>query len=604
MFHKFHFKTKIILAQNIIILFVVIILGSVYYQKVMATMSESMQEDFKIVSDSVIDQLDNHFYVIDKTAVQIAANPDIVDVFRKLARSSEINYFQQEPLVNAEVVGLLNSYNFKKDGVKRICLYNQHHDFVYTATDITTNSGIAQWFESDSFKKVQQFFEAENRYVYYTWCQDDILNDTGALEEPYFSVIRQIKNYTTNEQVYAYVEVQEDVKWLDKVVEGAGEDTHVVLLDTQNVIYESPVIKKNQEEQQYQKIISEMVESSQEGQVEDISGCFVYASTLSNAPYQIVFIKEKGQELSFFNQYNIAILISIFAILFIAVVTEIFIVKRLSRPLEQLNESVGRMNLDHPQLEVEQWKNNDEFVRLQWAFQAMIDRMKVAMEREYASETNELKAQLFALQSQMNPHFLYNILAIISIEAQEYGNDKIPNMCMRLRRMLVYGSYMGDGYSQIKEEMDYVLDYMELMKERYEELFQYELNVDEQLYQIKIPKYIIQPICENSFKHSFKNMDPVWKIKISVFKRDDKWMIEIHDNGIGFPQNYLEEFEKRKAEFSFHQVRNKLEDSKVEGMGIWNIYMRLMICYDNNFVFRLYNDDEGAVVVIGGHLDD
>ena len=603
MFHKFRFKTKMILAQNIIILFVVIILGSIYYHKVMSTMSENMQEDFKIVSDIIVNQLDNHFYVLDKTAVQIAANPDIVDMFRKLSTSSEENYFQQEPLANAEVVRLLNSYNFKRDGVKRICLYNQQNDFVYTATDITTNSGIAQWFSSESFRNVQEFFQKENRHVYYTWYKNDILNDTGSSEEPYFSVVRQIKNYITNEQVYAYVEVQEDVKWLDRAVESVGEDTYVVLLDKKNLIYESLPVKRNPEKRSYQEIISAIMESSQEETMLDVSGCFVYAKRLSYAPYQIVFIKEKGRDLSFFNQYNMAILISIFLILLTAVATEIFIVKRLSRPLEQLNESVSRMTLDHPQMELGQWQDNDEFVRLQWAFQAMIERMKVALEREYASETNEIKAQLFALQSQMNPHFLYNILAIISIEAQGYGDDKIPNVCMRLRRMLVYGSHMGDGYSQIKDEMDYVLDYMELMKERYEELFQYEMEVDEQLCRIKIPKYIIQPICENSFKHSFKNMEPVWKIKISILKKDGKWMIEIRDNGGGFPAKYLEEFERRKEEFSFHQVRNKLGDSRIEGMGIWNIYMRLMICYDNDFVFRLYND-EGAVVVIGGRLDD
>ena len=135
MFRKFPFKTKIILAQNIIILFVVILLGSIYYHKVLSTISESMLDDFRIVSDSIVEQLDNHFYVLDKTALQIAANPDIVNSFRKLVGSTESNYFEDEPLENAKIVELLNSYNFKKDGIKRICLYNQYHDFEFTAPD-------------------------------------------------------------------------------------------------------------------------------------------------------------------------------------------------------------------------------------------------------------------------------------------------------------------------------------------------------------------------------------------------------------------------------------------------------------------------------------
>lgn len=328
----------------------------------------------------------------------------------------------------------------------------------------------------------------------------------------------------------------------------------------------------------------------------------VYTRELDNAPYQVMFVKEKGPEVTFFNQYNTVILIGFILILCIAVITEMLIVRKLSKPLEQLNASVKKMTLDNPQLEVEQWKNNDEFVRIQYAFNAMIERMKSAMEREYASETNALKAQLFALQSQMNPHFLYNILAIISIESQMDGNDKIANMCTRLRRMLVYGSHMGDGFSKIEEEIAYALDYMELMKVRYEDAFQYKIEGDEQLYHTKIPKYIIQPICENCFKHSFKKIEPVWKIRIVVCEKDGKWILEIHDNGIGFSEEYLEQFTERVKAFSMSQMKNNLEDSTVEGMGIWNIYMRMVICYENDFIFRLLNDEEGAVVMIGGTL--
>lgn len=602
MFQRFQFKTKIILAQNLIILFVVITLGTIYYQKVSSNMSERILEDFEIVSDSVVNQLDNHFYVLDKTALQIAANPEIVNKFRKLTGSSETNYFQEEPLENAEIVELLNSYNFKKDGIKRICLYNQYHDFVYTTTDITTNSGIDKWFQSKGFRNVEKYFEKENHHVYYNWSSNDILNDTGMAEKSYFSVIRQIKNHITNENVCAYVEVQENVKWLSDIIDHTDEGTYVMLFHNDDPVYVNSLFEQDENKKELNDICMNLKERVQDKTAVNIHGYSAYIRNLENAPYRAVFIKEKDPELSFFSHYNMVILVCFILVLFIAVITEMIIARKLSKPLEQLNKSVESMTLENPQLEVEQWKNNDEFVRIQYAFNAMIQRMKEAIEREYASETNELKAQLFALQSQMNPHFLYNILAIISIESQEDGNDKIPNMCMRLRRMLDYGSHMGDGYSRIKDEIEYALDYMELMKVRYEDSFQYKIDGGEQLYNNRIPKYIIQPICENSFKHSFKKIEPIWKIRISVYEKDEKWMIEIHDNGIGFSEEYLEEFYRKAEAFSFSQMRNTLEDSTVEGMGIWNIYMRMMICYENDFDFRLYNDEEGAVVLIGGML--
>ena len=392
--------------------------------------------------------------------------------------------------------------------------------------------------------------------------------------------------------------MQENVKWLNDVINSINEDTYVTLFYGDNMIYSNSTYEK--ELHQIDVDFRELKNSMEQEIPVEHSKYVAYTRGLDNAPYQVLFVKEKGPELTFFNQYNVIILMGF--ILCIAVVTEMLIVRRLSKPLEQLNESVKKMSLDNPHLEVEQWKNKDEFVRIQHAFNAMIERMKSALEREYASETNALKAQLFALQSQMNPHFLYNILAIISIESQIDGNDKIANMCSRLRRMLVYGSHMGNGFSKIEEELEYALDYIKLMKVRYEDAFQYTVESDEQLYHTKIPKYIIQPICENCFKHSFKKIEPVWKIRIVIREKDGKWIIEIHDNGIGFSEEYLEQFTERVKAFSMSQMKNNLEEGTVEGMGIWNIYMRMVICYKNDFIFQLSNDKEGAVVMIGGTL--
>ena len=598
MLRRLPFKTKIILAQNVIILFVAILLSSVFYHRTLLAVSERALDDFKMVSDSIANQMDNHFYMMDSTALQIAANPNIVNEFRRLIGSSDTNYFAEEPLKNAAFVELLNSYNFKKDGFKRICLYNQYQDFVYTATDVTTSAGIEQWFLSDSFKEIQTYFENDSHHVSYMWLGEDVLNGTGIKVRPFFSVIRQIKNYITNEKVYAYVEVQENVEWLERLADSIDNDICVALFHGDTAVYKNTAATGAEIVENIRAM--ENSGAIKAGVASEISGQFTYVKKLNNAPYQMVFVKEPGQALAIFSQYNIAILISLILIVGIAVTTEIFIIRKLSKPLEQLNRFVESMTPDEPQLEVGQLENNDEFVRIQSAFDVMVRRVKEAIEREYASEANGLKAQLFALQSQMNPHFLYNILAIISTEAEANENDRIPNMCVRLRRMLDYSSHMGNGYSTIKKEVEYVLDYMELMKVRYEDAFHYLINVDEKLYGTKIPKFIIQPLCENSFKHSFKKMEPTWKTTVMVYEVGNKWMIEIHDNGVGFSEEYLEAFSKKARDFSIHQTQNHLESGTVEGMGIWNIYMRMMICYENEFVFQLFNDGEGAVVLIGG----
>ncbi len=605
MFRKLRFQTKIILAQNIVVLFAVLTIGSMFYQRSRNNIEKNVLEEFRILSDSVASQIDNHFYMMDKTALQIAANPDIIRLFIDSGSDSEYNYFINEPVTNSEAVRLLNSYNFKKDGFARICLYNDYRDFVYTATEVTTSSGIRNWFDSERFAEVQQYFENDENFVYYINPSDDILNDTDHTNNPYFSVIRQIKNYTTNDQACGYVEVQEFVRWIDRIVDGVGEDIYVTMIDEEgDIIYMDPLLTEDQKKEDIIGLTGKYQEEIKQDIPVNMSGYSVYRKNIENAPWQFVFVREKDSDVTIFAYYNRLMLSAIFFVLAIALATEIVLIRRLSQPLEDLVRSAGRVSMENPQFELDGTGHGNEIIRLKEVFNAMLSQMKQSMEREYASEANELKAQMFALQSQMNPHFLFNILAIISIEAQEYGNDKIPDMCTRLRRMMAYSTSIGNGYSTVREELDYVIDYMELMKVRYEEMFEYCVSCEDDLLKTRMPKYVIQPVCENCFKHSFKNSEPVWEIRVIIRRDEDHWIVEIHDNGIGFSEEYLEKFETMKKGLTFSQVKDKLEDSKIGGLGIPNIYMRLMFCYEDNFIFRLYNDAEGAVVLIGGMLDD
>lgn len=606
MFRRLHFQTKMILAQNSILLLALLAIGSIFYLRIRNTMVENALEDFQLVSDGAANQIDNHFYMMDKTALQIAANPDVIEAFVDAGQNREYNYFVREPLANAEIVRLLTSYNFKRDGFERICIYNDYQDFVYTANETTMDSGIGKWFASEEFARVQEFFSKTENVVYYVKPSPDIFNDTDRANKPYFSVIRQIKNYTTNDQECGYVEVQEFVRWIDDVLENTGEDMHAALLDESgDVIYMAPSAREHGMEEDIVRIAGEL-ESGPEGESGPrfLDGYAAYLKELENAPYRMVFAFEGNTDVVFFNRYNRILLLLVVLIFALAAATEYLLVKRLARPLKELNRSVQELTLDNPQLEVGMPQENDELLQLRGTFNAMIARMKQAMEREYSSTANELKAQMLALQSQMDPHFLFNILAIISMEAEEFGDEKIPDMCTRLRRMMAYSSSIEDGYSQIGEELNNARDYMELMKVRYEELFEYSIEEDETLRTVKMPKYILQPICENSFKHSFKHTEPVWRITIRVYREDDWWSVEIHDNGVGFSEEYLRKFERMKEEMTFAQVRDKLETSRVGGLGIENIFMRLMFCYGDRFVFRLYNDDEGAAVLLGGMLDD
>lgn len=194
------------------------------------------------------------------------------------------------------------------------------------------------------------------------------------------------------------------------------------------------------------------------------------------------------------------------------------------------------------------------------------------------AKTNELQSHLFALQSQMNPHFIHNILTIISMEAQEFDQIKIMNICSRLSRMLHYSSSMGDGFSTVAEELKHTSNY--------------------------IPKLIIQPVCENSFNHAFKVIEPDWKLNIKAYSKDKQWFVEIKDNGKGFNEEFLNKVELMRKNVSMENAKAALEKLEIGGLSILNIYMRLRLIYGEGMVFILRNDADGATVVLGGEIEN
>ncbi|MEG0617644.1 MAG: histidine kinase [Oscillospiraceae bacterium] len=226
------------------------------------------------------------------------------------------------------------------------------------------------------------------------------------------------------------------------------------------------------------------------------------------------------------------------------------------------------------------------------------------MDRQLVSQTNELKSHLFALQSQMNPHFIYNILAIISMEAQADKNDKIIKMCASLSGMMSFSASMGDGFCEMQSELLHAGHYMELMKQRYEEQFEYNIIADESCKMLRIPKLIIQPLCENCFKHAFKSKEGIWKINVSAYTEKGKWFVIVEDNGTGFSKQYLEQFAEMERTVTLQNVKEKVEELSIGGLCLPNIFIRLKLLYKEQFVCQIENTDKGSRVTLGGTIDD
>lgn len=206
------------------------------------------------------------------------------------------------------------------------------------------------------------------------------------------------------------------------------------------------------------------------------------------------------------------------------------------------------------------------------------------------AELTEQKMSMLYLKSQVNPHFLYNTLDTIRIQAQLDGDKKVAGLLMKLVDFFRLSVKVDRQTVSLDDELELLEAYMELMCYRYPEL-DCEYDIDPELGDVQVPNFILQPIVENSLLHGLKNKGYRGKVSISAQKTDDGSMeILVLDTGSGFA-------EEKKAEIELMLKRYSKHPSKLEGnsIGILNVQKRIKLLCGRKYGLSYTENTKGGV---------
>lgn len=340
--------------------------------------------------------------------------------------------------------------------------------------------------------------------------------------------------------------------------------------------------------------------------VDDQSGTAKLAITYTTSDYTGWTVIVLQSESTIYKSVNriaeLFIIFSIFAII-ITLIISYLISKNVTSPLKELRNDVKAIELaDLPvnfMVKTRRWQSIDEIEKLRHAFIEMNKNLSISLNEILISKNEEMNAKMLALQSQMNPHFLYNNLATINVMAEEGMNSQIISLCRDVSYMLRYISSENRDGIKLSEEIEYTQKYLDCMKLRYESNLEYDINLEKDMLELVVPKLIIQPAVENSIKFSLKNPPP-WCIFISGKISNDKWLITVKDNGAGFDISELDKIQQFKNKYKDFSTMPSLQ---IGGMGLPNIYIRLRLMYRDSTVFEADNNPEGgAIITIGGSM--
>lgn len=248
---------------------------------------------------------------------------------------------------------------------------------------------------------------------------------------------------------------------------------------------------------------------------------------------------------------------------------------------------------------------NNEIMLLGQAFQKLLDEIQTHIKRTEQAHQNEITANMTALQAQINPHFLYNTLSVISAQGLKRGNHDVVEMSTALSEMFRYVTKQDSKQTLISKEIKHIENYLLLMERRYEGFFKYEIQVDSKVGLVQVPKLVLQPFVENMFQHAFANRKPPWFIQVKATLSGQNWYIEFIDNGTGFTEQTIERFYERIEKFkTTGEVVNAVQES--EGIGIVNAFARLYLMNPEGAFISFQNREDaegGAIIRIGGSCD-
>jgi len=580
------FLKKLVISYSIVILIFMLILMGIAYKYIGSVSQQTAQINQSQLLQKISSQVEYYLDEMYKMGSQVASDTRVINVFNDLQEDEDqANYFEHNIMDSIDMGSILTSYNAPDYLIWRISVFNQYGDYMSDGIDIQNQTSgpvdkqLVEFFmaELQSMEETDESGTGKKFLLNFQNASDDSGDDEYTY--PTMSMLLPITNYYADE-TYGVVEIQQNMENFQEFIAlDQLEDTATVYLFDQEM---NQILPRDND---YNSL--------------DKNQFYITNETVKTYGWNLALaVTRASMTQPYHGIWGYIILVSF--IIVISLILAIYVItKRITTPLTDLSKSVRHITLDNVPSELVQDESMDEVRELNTAFTAMLERLTKSL-------AYEKRAYLLALQSQMDPHFLYNILSIISGMGLEAGNSDIADICGKISALMRYNASFSNSNVTLGDEIEHAKNYLELMKIRYEDYFCYTIHVNEDLKQMQMPRQVLQPILENCFEHGFKSVPPVWQIEISADLEDGRWYVRISDNGVGFGDMELEELDKKVEEYSKNLPEN-YHELKIGGLGLINTILRLKLLLGEGVEYQVRkNTPRGTIIVLreGESSDD
>lgn len=279
---------------------------------------------------------------------------------------------------------------------------------------------------------------------------------------------------------------------------------------------------------------------------------------------------------------NVTIFVFIIFVL-ISTILSVVLALNVSRPIKKLSGLMKHVEMGNFQVDL-QIENRDEIGLLARSFNSMVSKIRELIEKNYYIEIKQREAELYALQAQINPHFMYNTLETIGAAVEEEEPEEVVKMVTLLGRMLRYSLNNESKLVRISDEVQHVQDYLMIQKFRFDDRVRFAIDPRIETGHWYTPKFILQPIVENSVKFGLEHRKGV-QIHIGINKEfgaksgDDDIVFRVRDDGPGIAAERLTELEQMLRLGKIAQGES--------GVGLKNVHARITMMFGDNYGLQI-----------------
>ncbi|WP_081825365.1 cache domain-containing sensor histidine kinase [Bacillus sp. UNC41MFS5] len=406
------------------------------------------------------------------------------------------------------------------------------------------------------------------------------------------SVARTLRDENSN--IYGYVIVTTMENKISQIFENMSGHEEMVLLDSSNHIISNKDHSKIGKLFRYRDQLKENNYSN----IFQISkkNYLIAEHKISFTGWKLVSVIPYKQATNKVNSiFNKVIIVQIiFFAIFLVLMA--YLLRTITKPISRLGNVADIVQQGNLSIR-SRIRSKDEIGRLSESFDLMLDRINEKIQEITATEKRKRKAELDMLQAQINPHFLFNVLNSIRMKVLVKGDKESANMISSLSKLLRMTISKDKETITFHEEIQIVLDFISIMNMRQKEKVNVELAIHEDSNSIMIPRFILQPIIENSIIHGLNQS--AGTIKVNTDWKENEVTIVVEDDGQGMTEDALEHL-KRKLILSNDTDYSIIKNKKgFSSLGLSNVYERMFMTFGQDFKMEIKSEiGKGTQVIL------